>query len=109
MRFGLDERVIARIHEVLARHPQVEQAILYGSRAKGTYRPGSDIDLTLMGANLTWQDVSRIIHELDDLLLPYAFDISLYKDITDPDVLDHIRRVGVLFYQRIPSRSEISL
>lgn len=101
MNCGLSEQVIAQIHSVLRKHPQVRQAILYGSRAKGCYKPGSDIDLTLIGRDdLTLDVLYRISWELDDLLLPYTFDLSLFHQIDDPDVIEHIRRVGVLFYDR---------
>ncbi len=101
MRYGLKESAIEQISAVLTRHPQVNRAILYGSRAKGNYKHGSDIDLTLRGdANLTWQVLCRIIDELDDLLLPYTIDLSIYADFTDPDISAHIRRVGVTFYEK---------
>ncbi|GIV16752.1 MAG: hypothetical protein KatS3mg022_2187 [Armatimonadota bacterium] len=100
-RFGLRESVIAQICSVLARYPQVQKAILYGSRARGTYKNGSDIDLTLVGGeDLTLQVLYRIADELDDLLLPYTFDLSILSHIRDPDVLEHIQRVGVIFYKR---------
>ncbi len=100
-RFGLKGATIERICSVLERHPQVERAVLYGSRAKGNYRTGSDIDLALEGGpELTLSVLHRITDELDDLLLPYTFDVCLYRDIRDPDVLDHIRRVGIAFYER---------
>ncbi len=99
MKFGLNDKTIDKIHAVFARYPQVEKAILYGSRAKGNYRKGSDIDLTLCGgSDLTMAVLYQIIDEIDDLLLPYTIDLSIYADIEDPDVLDHIRRVGVVFY-----------
>jgi len=99
MNFGLNDRTIEQIQAVFARYPQVEKAILYGSRAKGNYRKGSDIDLTLCGgSDLTMTVLYQIIDEIDDLLLPYIVDLSIYDHIEDPDVLDHIRRVGVLFY-----------
>lgn len=101
MRFGLKDTTIDKIRTVLAHYPQVEQAILYGSRAKGNFKNGSDIDLTLRGdAHLTLRVLYRIMDELDDLLLPYTIDLSLLADISDADVLDHIRRVGVVFYTR---------
>lgn len=101
MRFGLDDTTIARIQSVFARYPQIEQVIIYGSRAKGNYKTGSDIDLTLMGGqDLTLKVLYRIMDELDDLLLPYSIDLSIYREINDPDVIEHIRRVGVVFYQR---------
>ncbi len=99
--FGLKETTIAQIQSVLVRYPQVEEAILYGSRAKGNYKNGSDIDLTLLGSeDLTLQVLYRIMDEIDELLLPYTFDLSIFQQISDPDVIDHIRRVGIVFYER---------
>lgn len=100
-RFGLKESAISELHGVLARHPEVQRAILYGSRAKGTHSTGSDIDLTLAGDERLDLDVLlRIMGEMDDLLLPYTLDLSLLSSITDPDLLDHIHRVGVVFYDK---------
>lgn len=101
LRFGLKETTVRKIKEVLSQYPQVEQAILYGSRAKGDYKNGSDIDLTLCGgADLTLHVLYRIMDELDDLLLPYTMDVSIFNDIEDEELLGHIRRVGVEFYER---------
>ena len=100
MTFGLSDATIEKIRSVFARYPQVEKAVLYGSRAKGTFRNGSDIDLSLFGDGLTHELLSLISRELDDLLLPHSFDISLFADIRDADVIDHIRRVGVAFYEK---------
>nr|HPK07781.1 nucleotidyltransferase domain-containing protein [Aminivibrio sp.] len=101
MRFGLHEKTIQQITSVLARYPQVENALLYGSRAKGTYKTGSDIDLTLVGNEaLTLEILYLIMDDLDDLLLPYSFDLSLFHDIEDPEVVEHIRRVGKVLYEK---------
>jgi predicted nucleotidyltransferase len=101
LRFGLKEATIEKICSVLARHPQIDKALLYGSRAKGNYKNGSDIDLTLVGGpDLTMTVLYRIMDEIDDLLLPYTFDLSIFNHISDPDVVDHIRRVGVTFYEK---------
>lgn len=101
MKYGLPEAAAQKIGAVLSRYPQVEQAILYGSRAKGNYKNGSDIDLTLCGgADLTLNVIYKIIEELDDLLLPYTIDLSIFNDIGDPDVIAHIQRVGVTFYEK---------
>ena len=101
MKYGLPISTLQKIYGVLSRHPQVERAILYGSRAKGNYKRGSDIDLTLSGrADLTMGVLYKIMDELDDLLLPYTIDLSLYSNIDDPDVSAHIQRVGVTFYQK---------
>lgn len=99
--FGLKESVIQKIHAVFANHPPVEKAVLYGSRAKGNFRNGSDIDLTLIGGNtLTLEVLYRILSQIDDLCLPYTFDLSIFRQISDPDLIDHIQRVGVVFYER---------
>ena len=96
--FGLHASEIERIRSVLATYPQVEQALVYGSRAKGTHRPGSDIDLVLVGS-LTRKDLNQIETELDDLLMPYPLDVSLHALIDKPELLAHIRRVGRPIYR----------
>lgn len=101
MKFGLKESTIGQIQSVFASYPQVDKAILYGSRAKGNYKTGSDIDLTLIGGeDLTLKVLYRIMDEIDDLLLPYTFDLSIFQHISDQDVIEHIQRVGVVFYQK---------
>ena len=99
MNHGLPEAATRHIREVFERHPEIEKAILYGSRAKGTHRPGSDIDLALCGSRLNHTLLARIENELDDLLLPYRFDLTLFETLTHPALLDHIRRVGVTFFE----------
>ncbi len=100
MSYGLAESVIEGILGVFSHYPQIEKAILYGSRAKGNYRQGSDIDLTLIGgSDLSSAVLTKVMNELDDLLLPYAIDLSLLRNISDTAVLDHIKRVGVVLYQ----------
>jgi uncharacterized protein len=98
MESGLEPEVIAKIRGVFKTFPKVETAILYGSRAKGNYRNGSDIDLALTGSGLNLNLLGRISIALDDLMLPYIFDLSVYDQIGNPDLLEHIKRVGVTFY-----------
>lgn len=93
-RYGLTEEAIARINAVFAACPQIERVVLYGSRAKGTQRNGSDIDLTIEGEAMSPSQLLRIENALDDLLLPYKMDISLLHQIDNPELLAHIRRVG---------------
>lgn len=96
-RFGLEHDTIESIRAVLSRRPAVERAILYGSRAKGSHRPGSDIDLTLCGEPLTERDLALIEDELDDLLLPQTVDLSIHHRINHPALRDHIARIGLPF------------
>jgi len=100
MEYGLKENTILRIQSVLASFPEIEEVILYGSRAKGNYKNGSDIDLTFKGKNLTLLIVGKVNEQLDDLLLPYTFDLSIYHQINNPDLLDHMNRVGKLFFSK---------
>lgn len=98
--YGLKEATISKIMAVFKMHVEVEQAILYGSRAKGNYRHGSDIDLTLLGEDLSYSLLNRIETEIDDLLLPYSVDLSLYAQIDNQDLVTHIQRVGKVFYRK---------
>lgn len=107
MNHGLTAVTVAKIHEVLSRHAEVERAVLYGSRAKGNFKPGSDIDLTLIGHRLDERIRSRIDEELDDLMLPYKIDLSLFAHLTHAGLVDHIQRVGMPLYDRTPAAVEV--
>lgn len=102
VRHGLSQKTIDGITGVLARFPGVQEAILFGSRAKGTPKTGSDIDLALVGTNLNLRMVGKIYNALDDLLQPYCFSLVIYDKNTDPEVAAHIRRVGISLFKREP-------
>lgn len=97
---GLSIECVNKIIRIFERYDSIEEVILYGSRAKGNYKPGSDIDLTLRGKNLNLFILNKISLELDDLLLPYTFDLSLHDHIKQSDLIDHIQRVGKVFYRK---------
>ena len=97
---GLSEKSLATVIEILDRCPAVEAAILYGSRAKGTHRPGSDIDLTLVGESLNQDLLARLGRDFDESSLPYMVDLSIKAKIDNPNLLDHIERVGVVLFER---------
>jgi predicted nucleotidyltransferase len=97
--YGLPDGAVKKINNVLAKYSTVEKAVLYGSRVKGTYKNGSDIDLTLFG-QITFQELLRIETELDDLLLPWLFDLSIYDHIDNPALIEHIDRVGLIFFSK---------
>jgi|ERR1017187_1773588 predicted nucleotidyltransferase len=99
LQFGLKQRDILKINNVFAGYPHISKAIVYGSRAKGNYKNGSDIDLVLVGDLLNSAELNKIHNALDDLLLPYTFDLAIYSKIDNPDLLEHIKRVGMVFYQ----------
>jgi uncharacterized protein len=97
---GLSEKTVEAVRHVFLQHPEIDRAILFGSRAKGTFKPGSDIDLALLGRNLTQKTLNRLYEKLDDLPIPYQFSLILWDKITDPDVVAHIERVGIVFYEK---------
>jgi predicted nucleotidyltransferase len=100
MRYGLKNIIIENINNIFSQYPQIEKAVLYGSRAKGNYKTGSDIDLVLYGNKLTLSLVNKVINEIDDLLLPYSFDISIFDHLSNPALIEDINRVGIIFFSR---------
>ncbi len=99
--FGLKELTIQKIHSMFKKYSELEKAILYGSRAKGNYKNGSDIDLTFIGESLTYKILGDIENDLDELYLPYTFYISIYHLLENDKLLDHIGRVGKVFFERV--------
>ncbi|MDE0481378.1 MAG: nucleotidyltransferase domain-containing protein [Candidatus Poribacteria bacterium] len=101
MKYGLSQQTLQKIHDVFVQYPQIEEVVLYGSRARGDYKNGSDIDLTLHGGDsLTHTILSKIANDLDDQLLPYTIELSIFKNIRNPDMVEQIERVGVVFYKK---------
>jgi len=100
MRYGLKKETIKQINCIFARYEEIDEAVLYGSRAKGNYKPGSDIDLTLKGDKLNLKLLNKISLDLDDLLLPYSFDLSIFHHIGNLDLIEHIERVKRVFYKK---------
>ena len=98
--YGLPEDAIAKLCGIFNQYPAIQSVLLYGSRAKGNFKPGSDIDLTLFGTDLSHELLLDLLVELDDLLLPWMIDLSLFASLNHPALQEHINRVGVVFYQR---------
>jgi len=97
--FGLKDGDIEIIISILKKYPQIEQALIFGSRAKGNFKSGSDVDIVLKGS------VHNIITEIgfslnEDSLLPYKFDVLDYSTISNQKLIDHINRVGNIFYEK---------
>ena len=100
MPYGLQQKTIQEINTIFANYTNIDEAVLYGSRAKGNYKPGSDIDLTLKGKGLNLEQLNKISIDLDNLLLPYTFDLSIFHQVSNRDLIDHIERIGKKFYTR---------
>ena len=96
---GLTNEEMQKLVAVLSTQPNIEKAIVYGSRAMGTNRKFSDVDMTLVGKNLSHSDLNQVALKIDNLLLPYEFDLSLYSSLTNKNLLEHIRRVCKVIYE----------
>ena len=96
--YGLKQKDVIAIQKIFEGYTEIEQAIIYGSRAKGNYKAASDIDITLKGEKLNIQTLNKIANQLDDLLLPYTFDLSIHQQISNGELLEHIKRVGKIFW-----------
>jgi len=100
IQFGLNQEDRDKINQVFAAYAAIDSVIVYGSRAKGNFKAGSDIDLSIIENSITFPEFLEIENALDDLLLPYKIDLSLKRKITSTDLLSHIDRIGKLFYQK---------
>lgn len=99
---GLSEAIQSKILKVFSENSSIKEVVLYGSRAKGHFKTGSDIDLTIKSDAISHETLLRLENDLDDLMLPYKIDLSLYHEIENPNLIDHIERVGLVFYRRCP-------
>ena len=97
---GLKDRQIKNIKQVFSKYNHVDEVVIYGSRALGNYRKASDIDLAVKGGNLNSTDEMRITFDLDDLMLPYKFDITIYNHINNQELRHHIDQFGKIIYRK---------
>ena len=99
MRFGLSDTVIRELQDVFRRHANIEKVLIFGSRSKGNYRSGSDIDLALIGKGIDYRQILELYTEIDDLELLYSIDMLDYQTKVGTPIGDHIDRVGQVFYE----------
>jgi len=99
MKYGLSDQTLATLDSIFRKYTGIRQAILYGSRAKGKYRRGSDIDLSLKTGNeFTFTELLRIAGDFDDSDIPFFVDVSIYEKLSNPDLKAHIDRVGKVLF-----------
>lgn len=99
MKFGLSDTVIKELQEIFSRHANIEKVLIFGSRSKGNYRPGSDIDLAVIGKNIDYSQLLDILCEIDELELLYSIDLLDYQKKVGTPLGDHIDRVGQVFFE----------
>lgn len=100
IQYGLNQSDITNIISVLQQNEKITKIILFGSRAKGNFRAGSDIDLALIGVDLKLNDIIDATIEIEKLNLPYKFDLIIYNRIQENDLIEHIDRVGIVLYNK---------
>ena len=101
LKFGLTESDWKEVLKPFCNHKEIERVVIFGSRAKGTHKEGSDIDLALFGKDITLDILGTVQNYLnEETLLPYQFDILHYEKITNPLVKEHIDLWGKEVYKR---------
>jgi predicted nucleotidyltransferase len=100
MPHGLSEPVIEKLLYVFSLTSEIEEAVLFGSRAKGNFKEGSDIDIALKGTEINMALLRKIEMDFDNLNLPYKIDLVIYKNIEEPMLVDHIKRIGIRIYKK---------
>ncbi|MFV8341270.1 nucleotidyltransferase domain-containing protein [Flavobacterium sp. XS2P39] len=98
--FGLSSNNIIKINSVFTKYSDIDEVLIFGSRAKGNYRDNSDIDLAIKGKNINLSILQEIEIKLEELYLPYSIDLINYTTIENPDLINHINRIGKQFYKK---------
>ena len=101
--YGLTERVMQTLHDILYKYPEVLLVHIFGSRAIGTNKPGSDIDLAIMNKGTGSQTLLRLKSDFEESSLPYKVDLVEFHTLTNPDFVENIKQEGTIFYQRVES------
>jgi len=97
---GLTEREWKDIQRTLGHFPNLQKAILFGSRAMGTHKPGSDIDIAIFGKQLTFNEFLDIKNALEQIGMLQEMDVVRFESIDNPEFVDHIRSVGIELYKK---------
>lgn len=101
VQLGLRDDDFTTLVLILRRHKEVEEACVFGSRAKGNFKPGSDVDIAVKGKNISHEVLTSISYDLnEETLMPYHFDVLNFNTISSKDLIDHINRVGVTIFKR---------
>ena len=98
MKYGLTNKQLQEIIAILQRYPQISEALIFGSRAMGNYKDGSDVDIALKG-QVSHSIAVTIQHELEEeTYLPFFFDVVAYGAISNEKLTKHIDMYGQVFY-----------
>lgn len=99
--FGLLDRDIQYIRDALLKFTEIETAIIFGSRAMGNYKKGSDVDIAIVGINITREVILKVDEYLNEIYpLPYFFDIVHYDELSNENLVKHIDELGKVIYEK---------
>lgn len=98
--WGLSPEVCGSICMILQKYPEISRVLIYGSRAKGTYRSGSDVDLMIVAPTLSSRRLLKIASQIDDLMIPHRVDVALWHQVDNPALREHVEHFGQDFYCR---------
>lgn len=98
--YGLIDRDMTTIHHIFKKYPMIRLVHIFGSRAKGNFNVGSDVDLAIMSGMIDILSLSRLKSDFEESSLPYKVDLVYVPTLSHPDLIDHINRVGKLFYKQ---------
>ena len=98
--YGFSEKEWRLMQQLLASNANIDKALLYGSRAKGTFKDFSDVDIALVGVSLSRVDLFRLNSSFYDSTFPYEVDFSILSKLKNEDLIDHISRRGVVIYEK---------
>lgn len=99
MRFGLSDTVVKELQDIFSHHKNIQKVLIFGSRSKGNYRDGSDIDLAVIGKDIDYNQLLTILCEIEELDLLYSIDLIDYNKKVGTPIGEHIDRVGQVFYE----------
>ena len=99
-KYGLIDSDLNNVISILLKNQKIDEIILFGSRAKGNFKEGSDIDIALKGVSLKLMDIIDATIEIDSLILPYKFDLIIFDRINKKTLIDHINRVGIVLFSK---------
>ncbi|MEA3280788.1 MAG: nucleotidyltransferase domain-containing protein [Thermodesulfobacteriota bacterium] len=104
--FGLTDRDIKTLQDIFKKYPDVKNVFIFGSRAKGTYKQGSDIDLAIMNEGVKDTVIGKMKSDFEDSSLPYTVDLVNYHTIKHPELKNHVDRIGVPFYEKMADKDK---
>ena len=95
---GLTSKELEILKDVFKKFDDIKEVILFGSRALGTHKIASDIDLAIKG-NVDINTLSKLKYNLEENTnLPYFFDVVIYDNLENMELKRHIDGVGKIIY-----------